>query len=148
MKHLLIAAALAAAALPAFAANVGVSISVGQPGSYGQIDIGDVPRPVLVYPEPVVVRPALLRGAREPLYLHVPPGHAKHWRKHCQEYNACGRPVYFVEDRWYNDVYVPHYREHHGGRDEHRGDGRDWHDDHGKGYDKGGKERGRGHNKD
>jgi uncharacterized protein YcfJ len=26
------------------------------------------------------------------------------------QYNACGRPVYFVDDRWYNDVYVPHYR--------------------------------------
>jgi len=156
MKHVLIAAALAAAALPAFAANVGVSISVGQPGFYGQIDIGDVPRPVLVYPQPVVVRPALMRGAREPLYLHVPPGHAKNWRKHCHEYSACGQPVYFVEDRWYNDVYVPHYRERHGYHDDHRDDrhdeGRDWHDDHGKGhdkgYDKGGKGRGKGHDRD
>ena len=26
------------------------------------------------------------------------------------QYGACDRPVYFVTDRWYNDVYVPRYR--------------------------------------
>ena len=31
----------------------------------------------------------------QPIYLHVPPGHAKNWRKHCAHYNACGQPVYF-----------------------------------------------------
>ena len=48
MKRLLISLALAAAAGSAFAADVGVSISVGQPGFYGQIHIGDFPPPVLV----------------------------------------------------------------------------------------------------
>ncbi len=38
------------------------------------------------------------------------PGHEKHWRKHCAQYNACGRPVYFVRDDWYNNEYVPRYR--------------------------------------
>ena len=31
--------------LPASAADVGVSVTVGQPGFYGRIDIGDFPRP-------------------------------------------------------------------------------------------------------
>lgn len=39
-------AALAGAyATPAFATEVGVSISVGQAGLHGQIDIGNFPRP-------------------------------------------------------------------------------------------------------
>jgi hypothetical protein len=147
MKRFLFVTALAAT-MPAFAADVGVSISVGQPGFYGHIDIGDFPRPVLVYPRPVVIEPVRVGVVRQPLYLHVPPGHARHWRKHCHEYNACGEQVYFVDDGWYNDVYVPRYRERHGDRDERRDDRRDWHDDHGKGHDKGGKEHGRGHNKD
>lgn len=147
MKRFLFVTALAAT-LPAFAADVGVSISVGQPGFYGHIDIGDFPRPVLVYPTPVVIEPVRVGVVRQPLYLHVPPGHARHWRKHCHEYNACGEPVYFVDDGWYNDVYVPHYRERHGDRDGRRDDRRDWHDDHGKGHDKGGKEHGRGHDRD
>ncbi|HYP66632.1 MAG TPA: hypothetical protein VEP67_00090 [Thiobacillaceae bacterium] len=144
MKRFLLAAALAAATLPAFAADVGVSINVGQPGFYGRIDIGDVPRPVLINPRPVIVQPVPVGVVRQPLYLHVPPGHAKHWRKHCHEYNACGEPVYFVDDGWYNNVYVPHYRERHGDRDGRRGDRHDWDEQHGKGHDKGGKEHGRG----
>ena len=43
-----------------------------------------------------------------------PPGHAKNWKKHCASYRACGRPVYFVQDEWYHDVYAPHYKKHHG----------------------------------
>ena len=31
-----------------------------------------------------------------------------------EHYGACGRPVYFVQENWYNDVYVPAYRERHG----------------------------------
>ncbi|WP_373020259.1 hypothetical protein [Thiomicrorhabdus sp.] len=53
-----------------------------------------------------------------PLYLHVPPGHIKHWRMHCREYNACGRRVFFVDDNWYNHEYVPHYQQRHRDRRE------------------------------
>ena len=42
-----------------------------------------------------------------PVYLHVPPGHAKNWSKHCQRYNACGRPVYFVKSEEYEPGYKP-----------------------------------------
>ena len=128
--------------MPASAADVGVSVTVGQPGFYGRIDIGVFPRPVLVYPEPIIVRPVGV--AYEPIYLHVPPGHAKKWRSYCGQYNACGRPVYFVQDRWYNDVYVPEYRErHHGGGPKHSPGDRDhgMKHDHdkgpGKGHDRG-----------
>ena len=52
MKRLLFAAALAVATVPALAADVGVSISIGQPGFYGQIDIGGYPPPRVIYREP------------------------------------------------------------------------------------------------
>ncbi len=98
----------------AHAQDVGMSISAGQPGFYGRIDIGGVPQPPrLVYAQPIVIEPARVAVAQPPLYLHVPPGHAKNWRKHCARYNACGQPVYFVQDSWYNSVYVPYYRGRH-----------------------------------
>lgn len=117
---------------PAQAADVGVSVSIGQPGFYGQIDIGNYPQPELVYPEPVIIhRPVGV--VYEPIYLRVPPGHQKRWGYYCGRYNACGRPVYFVQDRWYNDVYAPRYREHHGEGDKGRYDDHDEH--HGRGDD-------------
>ena len=114
MKRFLFAVLVVAGAGPALAADVGVSVTVGQPGFYGRIDVGNFPPPVLVYPEPVVIQPVPVGVVYQPTYLHVPPGHAKHWSKHCRKYNACGRPVYFVQDQWYNEVYVPQYRERHG----------------------------------
>ena len=50
MRKILFAALFGACAAPAFAADVGVSISIGQPGLCGQIDIGNVPQPRLIYP--------------------------------------------------------------------------------------------------
>lgn len=95
------------------AADVGVSVSIGQPGFYGRVDIGDYPQPEVVYAEPIVIhRPVGV--VYDPIYLRVPPGHQKRWGHYCGRYDACGRPVYFVQDRWYNDVYAPRYREQHG----------------------------------
>lgn len=100
-------AAVALCAAPAFAADVGVSVSVNQPGLYGRIDINQPPPPAaLIYPQPVVIQPAPVRVVQQPIYLHVPPGHAKNWRKHCGKYNACGTPVYFVQDTYYQQHYV------------------------------------------
>lgn len=140
MKRLLCAAVLAAAASPALATDVGVSVSIGQPGFYGRIDLGSYPQPQLVYAEPVIIQAVPVGVVRRPIYLHVPPGHAKNWRKHCRSYGACGRPVYFVQDNWYNEVYVPHYRERHHDRDD-RGD----HDD--RGHHDNGHGNGHGHGK-
>jgi hypothetical protein len=93
----------AAAALPAAAADVGVSISVSEPGLYGRIDIGRFPQPQLVVAQPVVVqRPTVVVAQPQPVYLWVPPGHRKNWSKHCHEYSACAAPVYFVQDGWYD----------------------------------------------
>jgi hypothetical protein len=129
MKHFLIAAAVAAATLttPALAADVGVSISIGQPGFYGRLDIGDYPQPQVIYRQPMAIERVPMD--RPPIYLRVPPGHAKHWSKHCREYNACGERVFFVQDNWYNREYAPRYQEQHrdrgdGRRDEHKDDHR------------------------
>lgn len=110
MKRSLFAAALGAIAMPVLAADVGVSVNIGQPGFYGRIDVGNAPRPQLIYPEPVVIERAPANVPPRPIYLYVPPEHAKDWRKHCHKYSACGQPVYFVQKGWYEDVYVPHYR--------------------------------------
>ncbi|NTV97411.1 MAG: hypothetical protein HGA75_18700 [Thiobacillus sp.] len=123
MKRLLFAAVLLAAIGPASAADVGVSISIGQPNFYGRIDIGDYPPPRLIYRQPRVVERVGVVGP--PIYLRVPPGHRKNWRKHCGEYNACGERVYFVQDSWYSREYVPRYQERHGDRRDDRRDGHD-----------------------
>lgn len=125
------------AALPAQAADVGVSIGVSQPGVYGRVDIGRYPQPVLVAPQPVYVgRPVY----REPVYLWVPPGHRRDWRHHCGHYGACGAPVYFVEDGWYRQNVV--VRQDRGGR-EWRREG--WHDDRHHHHHHHDHDRGRGH---
>jgi hypothetical protein len=115
MKRFLFVAAVAALAVPPLVADAGVTIQIGEPGFYGSIDIGGFPQPQLIYPQPVVIQRARVGVVREPIYLHVPPSHAKNWSKHCGQYNACGRPVYFVQNGWYNQEYVPRYREIHGG---------------------------------
>ena len=110
------------ACVPAMAADVAVSVAIGEPGFYGRIDIGTFPQPRVIISTPVVIQAIPVGVVRGPLYLRVPPGHEKKWAKHCAEYNACGSPVYFVEDGWYNTVYAPAYKAKHG-RPEHSGKG-------------------------
>ena len=114
MNSMLFAAILMIVSAPALAADLAVSLSIGQPGFYGQIDIGDYPPPQLIYRQPVMVERVMIE--RPPIYLRVPPGHAKNWRKHCREYNACGERVYFVQNNWYQREYVPRYQQSHGNR--------------------------------
>lgn len=133
----LVAAGAAACALgpltaPAEAADVGVSISVSQPGVYGRIDIGRFPNPVIISPQPVIIaappRPLVVAQAQpQPVYLWVPPGHQKDWRRHCARYGACGVPVYFVQEGWYRQ------HVHKGPGRAHPGKGHG----HGKGHGKG-----------
>jgi hypothetical protein len=132
MKKQALALLLAGAAvLPAMAqTNVGVSVSVNQPGLYGRIDIGNAPAPVLVYPEPVVIQRTPVVMQRAPVYMHVPPGHAKNWAKHCHKYGACNQRVYFVQEAWYNEHYGRRDRDDdHGHRNKGHGKG------HGRGKD-------------
>lgn len=132
--HSLFAAAALCLSGAALATDVGVSISISQPGVYGRIDIGRYPQPVLLAPQPILIQPQRVRV--EPIYLWVPPGHQKNWAKHCGAYNACGHPVYFVEERW--------YQQHVIGGGQRRDDDDDQGHKHGKHKDKHGK----GHHKD
>jgi len=126
MKQTLLAAIALAAALPSFAADVGVSVQISQPGVYGRIDIGRFPQPQLIVQQPVIIgRPVVAQP--EPMYLWVPPGHRKNWGRYCGQYRACGVPVYFVEERWYREHVYP--ERGHGGRGDH--------DDHGHGHGNG-----------
>jgi hypothetical protein len=104
--------------------NVGVSVA-GQisPGVYGRVDIGNTPPPV-VYAQPVVVVQQPRPVAVAPIYMNVPPGHAKHWEKHCHKYNACGQPVYFVKTAEY-EVEEEHGHGHGKGKGHGHGHGRD-----------------------
>ena len=108
----------------ASAADIGVSVNISQPGFYGRIDVGRVPAPVLIYPQPVIIEQRPVNLSRQPIYLRVPPGHEKKWGKHCRRYNACGQPVYFVQEGWYRDVYAPRYYGAPEVRDDHHRDGR------------------------
>lgn len=151
MKKLLVGALLMASSITA---SAGVAVTVGQPGFYGQIVLGDAyPAPQVVYPQPVIIQPPPVAVVQPPLYLHVPPGHMKKWGRYCGNYGACGRQVYFVQDNWYQNVYVPRYNAHAGRSGGRRGgpDRWDHHDDHRHGGGKGGgpgNGRGHGHGKD
>lgn len=151
MKHFIFIVMAIAIATSVDAAGLGVSISVGQPGFYGHIDVGDFPEPELIYPRPVVIVPPPRGVAPQPLYLHVPPGHEKNWKRHCKKYNACGRPVYFVRNQWYNKIYVPEYqaRNRHGdgGHGRYRDGGREEQGNHGQGKGHG-KDQSRDHGRD
>ena len=139
------AVALAGASV-ARAGDLGIHIILsGQvaPGVYGQVRIGNESPPPLVYAQPMLIE--RLDAPPPPVYLHVPPGHARNWRKHCREYNACNRPVYFVRSAEYEPDYER--RRHDRGDDhgyDHGHDGENYHghehghdreDDHGHGHD-------------
>ncbi|HEY4970481.1 MAG TPA: hypothetical protein VII35_11290, partial [Steroidobacteraceae bacterium] len=109
--------------------------------------------PPVVYAQPMLIEPQA--APPPPIYLHVPPGHAKNWRVHCHEYNACNRPVYFVRSQEYDPEYQRHYQEHERERemerqrwqDRQRAQERDRDGDHDRGHGRGhdGDEREHGH---
>ena len=126
MKRLLFAVIATVVAAPASAADVSASIGISQPGFYGQINIGDFPRPTVIYAQPVWIQRPPKVVYVQPIYVRVPPGHEKHWGKHCAEYGACGRPVYFVREDWYQTYYVPHYQaQNDQGKGKGKGKGKD-----------------------
>lgn len=109
IRKFLLPALLLAATLSA-PAQADVNIRIGDPGFYGRIDIADFPAPRLIFPQPVLIAQPHIVPA--PVYLRVPPGHSRDWGRHCHRYQACGLPVYFVNDGWYRHEYAPRYREH------------------------------------
>ena len=126
------AVALAAAGVGR-AGDLGIHIILSgevAPGIYGQVQIGNASPPPLVYAQPMLIVPQA--APPPPVYLHVPPGHAKNWRKHCREYNACNRPVYFVR----SEEYAPDYERRNHGHGHDRDDDHDHGHGHGRGHDK------------
>ena len=114
-KHLAIFAIGSLLAAGAFGeTNVGVSIGINQPGVYGRIDIGNYPRPAVVYGQPIIIAPRPVVVRPQPVYLYVPPGHQKNWAKHCSRYGACGQPVYFVQESWVRERYEQQQHRGHG----------------------------------
>jgi|SRR5579862_7068982 len=98
------------------------------PGVYGQVQLGGGEPPPVVYAQPMLIEPQA--APLPPVYLHVPPGHAKNWRKHCHEYHACNRPVYFVRSAEYEPGYDHREHDHGHGHDRHDDRDRDGHDEH------------------
>jgi hypothetical protein len=124
MKLIVLIALLALFCTPVTHADV--TLTLGEPDYYGPVEIDEYyGEPRLIFREPIVLNQETRTG--RPLYLHVPPGHAQDWKKHCKHYDACDQPAYFVENSWYQDTYVPTYREHHGnkGKDPGKGQGKD-----------------------
>ena len=124
------AAALLVAGVAQAETTVGVSIGINQPGVYGRIDIGSYPQPMVVHPQPVVIAPSRVAIYQRPVYLYVPPGHYKNWKRYCNQYRACDQPVYFVREDWVRERYAEEKRRGHGQGDRHG------HDDHGHKGDK------------
>jgi hypothetical protein len=85
---------LCAAATPYASATVEGAVA---PGVYGRIEIGNAPPPPVIYTQPIIIQRPTVVVQQQPVYMHVPPGHAKNWSKHCRRYDACGYPVYFVK---------------------------------------------------
>jgi hypothetical protein len=133
IRPLIALAALAASVSlhPAQAQDVGVSIGINQPGFYGRIDIGNT-QPVLIYPQPVIIAQPVYGVRQRPIYMRVPPGHSKDWKRYCSRYSACNQPVYFVrdDDRRYppqgrpDDRHDHGYHDHDHDHDHDRGHGR------------------------
>lgn len=153
MRQVLLVTILLAGSAASQAGGLSVNVLLSGevvPGLYGQVNIGSAPPPPVVYAQPMLVeaQPAEL----PPIYLHVPPDHARNWRMHCREYNACNRPVYFVRSREYDPEYQRYYADHEHEREMERQRwqerGRDHDEGRGHGHDGDQHDHGRGHGQD
>jgi hypothetical protein len=150
MRRVFASALMAFSALAQASPQVGVSVTVDEPGFYGRVQIGERP-PRVIYQQPVIIQQTPIAVVQRPIYLRVPPGHYKRWGHYCQRYRACGQPVYFVEpgvrhlqqwrddrrDRWdaareaYHEKRAEQIRDRRDRRDDRRDDRRGrGHDDH------------------
>jgi len=139
-----------AAARVSFAGDINFGVTItGEvvPGVYGNVVIGNAPPPPLVYAQPMIIEAPPPGIVVQPIYLHVPPEHARHWREHCHEYHACNRPVYFVRSAEYEpgfdmERWRREHRDHGRGHEDlehydhgHHGHDHDWDHDHGRRHD-------------
>lgn len=116
-------AAVAAHASP----QVGVQVSVHQPGFHGRVVIGDQPPPRVIYQQPVIVHQSPVAVVQQPIYMSVPVSHHRNWASHCGRWRACGQPVYFVQPQVVH--HVKHRGHHHGWGHEKREAWREWRED-------------------
>ena len=107
--------------VPAFVAGVPLaqaqSVSINAtisgevvPGVYGRVVIGNRPPPPVVYAQPVIAQPAPVVVAAHPWRRSIctfRPAMPATGDKHCHEYHACNRPVYFVRSAEYEPGYRP-----------------------------------------
>lgn len=128
---------LAMISTSSLAADVSISLhGQVQPGLYGAVTVGDR-HPTVIYHEPVrVYHPEPVYYERhystshyapvvvQPIIIHAPKKHRKHWKKHCHQYHACGREVRFVEvydaPRYHSRESYGYDGRRHEGREERR----------------------------
>jgi hypothetical protein len=138
---LIAAAALAGvgATTHAQAAQVGVQVSVHEPGFHGRISIGDQPPPRVVYQQSVIVHQNPVAVVQQPIYMNVPRAHYQRWAHHCGQWRACGQPVYFVQPgavyhaaqrAWRHEARHERWEDR---RQERREERREWHEERGHG---------------
>jgi hypothetical protein len=105
MKRFMGMAALAALTT---ASSGGGSLNAASTESpHGTVDVRNFSRPDLVSPHPVIIRFMSAQMLARALYLHVPQAHRTEWAGYCHFYQACGHPVYFVTEKWFDRVYRP-----------------------------------------
>jgi hypothetical protein len=61
-----------------------------------EVEIANEPLPALVYEQAMFVERPDTTGRVE---------HAKSWKKYCNQYQACDRPVFFVKSAQYEPGY-------------------------------------------
>ena len=95
-----VAAALASGAVLADGAAAYRNVTAGgalRPGVYGRIVIkAKAPPPPVIYPQPVIASQPIVPETAKPVYLYVPPGQVRHWKRNCARWSACDEAVLFV----------------------------------------------------
>lgn len=109
-NRLMRAAALATIALAVIAPSKAFCANLGEVLFWGIVPAltGLTPR---VWNDTPIMAIGTYTPGVEVIYLNVPNDHRRNWKKHCHRYDACHRPVYFLQGNWYRQVYVPRYRQ-------------------------------------
>ncbi|MBQ8828863.1 MAG: hypothetical protein IJ022_02025 [Burkholderiaceae bacterium] len=92
--------------------HVNVNVNLGDPGYFGAVPPMPGYTPRVWNTNPVVAIGATIAGVTA-LYLNVPNTHRKNWSRYCGRYDACDKPVHFLQGNWYRKVYAPQYRKQH-----------------------------------
>jgi hypothetical protein len=110
MKRLLLTAIIAATPLLGVA-QVNFNFSIGDPNYNGQIFIDNGQQPDVLNETPITGYPGPYNPSIQPIYLNVPLYVYEDWSQYCRYYGPrmCYKPVYFVDNDWYQNFYIPWY---------------------------------------